>query len=299
MHSEFVRLKRRCGISAVRLALFLVAACSISAQTIRAVPDVGASTPQSWADAAAASEERIIEDDGSFPLRYRIRKVDSKSDTTRDVIESRQGAVARLVQRNGRPVTATEDAAERERLNAMLDSPSDFARHHKRDNAARSYAIELVRQMPRAMIFSFAPGQPQRSNFASPQVVIDCTPNPSYRPPTLIDQALTGIQGRIWIDRKTMRVLRVEGRVLHAVDFGWGMLARVYTGCTIEFEQANAGGDRWAYSHLREDITVREMMVKTVQQRAQMDAADFQILPAPVNYQEAIRILLATPVPLR
>jgi hypothetical protein len=30
-----------------------------------------------------------------------------------------------------------------------------------------------------------------------------------------------------------------------------------------------------------------------------MDAADFQILPAPVSYQEAIHILLATPLTLR
>lgn len=281
------------------MGLCLVTAWCVSAQTIRAVPEVGASTPQSWAEAAAANQERIINGDGSFPLRYRIRKVDVKNDTTRDVIESRQGAVARLVQRNGRPISATEDAAERERLNAMIDSPGDFAKHQKHDNAARGYSIELVRQMPHAMIFSFAPGQPQRPNFVGPQVVIDFTPNPRYHPPALIDQALTGIQGRIWIDRKALRVLRVEGRVLHAVDFGWGMLARIYPGGTIEFEQANAGGDRWAYSHLHEDITVREMMVKTVQQRAEMDAVDFQILPTPVDYQEAIRILLATPVPLR
>ena len=67
----------------------------------------------------------------------------------------------------------------------------------------------------------------------------------------------------------------------------------------MEFEQTNAGADRWAFSHLREDITVREILLKTVAQRASMDAADFQLLPAPVDYQEAVRILLATPITLR
>jgi hypothetical protein len=276
-----------------------VAMCGTSAQPPAHPPDITKSTPQNWVEAAAVNEQHIINDDGSFPLRYRIRKVDAKNDVTRDIIESRQGSVARLVQRNGQPLTAQEDAAERARLTGMLASPSDFIKHHKRDNAARGYSMDLVREMPRAMIYTYTPDQPQRPNAADPEVVIDFTPDPHYKPPSLITDILTGLQGRVWIDRNSLRVTRVEGRVLHPVDFGWGMLARIYPGGTVEFEQANAGGDRWAYSHLRENLTIREMMVKTVKEHTDMDAADFKILPAPVSYQEAIRILLATPLTLR
>jgi hypothetical protein len=77
------------------------------------------------------------------------------------------------------------------------------------------------------------------------------------------------------------------------------MLARIYPGGTVEFEQANAGGDRWTYSHLRENLTIREMMLKTLKEHTDMDAADFKLLPTPVSYQEAVRILLATPLTLR
>jgi hypothetical protein len=273
-----------------------VAMCGISAQTPGHPMDLTGTVPRSCIEAAAVNEQHIINDDGSFPLRYRIRKVDAKNDVTRDIIESKQGTVARLVQRNGQPLTAQEDAAERARLTGMLGSPSDFIKHHKRDNAARGYSMDLVREMPRAMIYTYTPDQPQRPNAAEQEVVIDFTPDPHYKPPTLVADILTGLQGRMWIDRKSLRVTRIEGRVLHPVDFGWGMLARIYPGGTVEFEQANAGGDRWAYSHLRENITIREMMVKTVQQHTDMDAADFKILPAPVSYQEAIHILLATPL---
>jgi hypothetical protein len=279
------------------LALAAVASC-VLAQSPAQAPDLQASTPQSWAEAAANNELRIIDDDGSFPLRYRMRKVDAKGDTTRDVIESRQGTVARLVQRNGQPITAAEDAAERERLQAQINSPSDFAKHHKRDNAARNYSMELVRQTSHAMIFTYTPGQPQRPNFAGPQIVLDFTPDPHYKPSSLIDDTLTGIEGRVWIDRKSQRVLRVEGHVLHPIDFGWGVLGRIYPGGHVEFEQTNAGSDRWAYAHVREDLTIR-MIIKTMQEHQSMDAADFQLLPAPLNYQEAIRILLATPLQLR
>lgn len=253
----------------------------------------------SWIEAASANEEQIVNDDGTFPLRYLVRKVDAKNDVTRDVIESRQGTVARLVLRNGQPLTSEENAAELERLSDMLKSPKDFIKHHKRDDAARGYSLELIRQMPKAMIFSYAPGQPQHVNLPGPQVVVDFIPDPHYSPPTLVTRALSGLSGRAWIDAKSKRVVRIEGHILHPVDFGWGVLARIFPGGSIEFEQANAGGERWVYSHLRSDLTIREMMVKTVQKKTAMDAAEFKLLPGPVDYQEAVHILMNTPLKLK
>ena len=149
------------------------------------------------------------------------------------------------------------------------------------------------------MIYTYTPDQPQRPNATGQEVVIDFTPDPHYKPRDTHRRHPDRPSGP-HVDRpKSLRVTRIEGRVLHAVDFGWGMLARIYPGGTVEFEQANAGGDRWAYSHLRENLTIREMMVKTVQQHTDMDAADFKLLPAPVSYQEAIHMLLATPLTLR
>jgi hypothetical protein len=279
-------------------ALALAIAHGLSAQAPSHPTDLATSTPKNWVEAAAVNEERIINDDGSFPLRYRTRKVDAKGDTTRDNIESRQGTVARLVQRNGEPLTAEEDAAERARLTDMLDSPNDFIRHHKRDSSARGYSLELVRQMPQAMIFTYVPGQPQLPGVALTQIVIDFTPDPHYHPPSFIAETLTGLQGRVWIDRKTLHVVRIEGHILHTVNFGWGMLGKLYPGGTVEFEQSNAGGDRWAYSHLRTNLSVRAL-IKTVQWRESMDAADFQILPASLDYRDAIHILLESRVALR
>jgi hypothetical protein len=293
------------GFTSLALSLATMAlslpTCSLAAQqpTRSRSLNLESTPPRHWVEAAAVNEEHIIDDDGNFPLRYRTRKVDAKSDTTREIIETRQGSVARLIQRNGQPITAAEDALERDRLNAMLASPSDFIKHHKHDSAARGYSMALVRKLPDAMSFTYVPGQPQPAYASSLQVVIDFTPNPAFKPSAMIENVLTGIEGRVWIDAESLRVTRIEAHVLRPVDFGWGMLARIYPGGSVEFEQANAGGDRWAYSHVSENLTIREMMVKTSQQRQSMDAGNFQILPAPVTYQEAVHMLLATQIPLR
>ena len=260
---------------------------------------VPAGTPLDWVKAASTNELSIIEDDGTLPLRYRVRKVDARSDTTREEIETRQGDVARLIERNGQPITAQEDAAEKERLNAILQAPAEFLKHHKRDNSTRSDVMQLVRLMPQAMIYSYAPGQPQPPAATMTQIVIDFHSDPAFKPPTMLSEVLTGLEGRMWVDPKSRRVTRIEGRVLRPLNFGFGILARVYPGGTIELEQTNTGGDRWVYSHLMEHLTVRAMMVKTMPENSQMTASDFRPLTAPVSFQEAVRMLLAMPIPLR
>lgn len=261
----------------------------------RSIP---AGTPKAWVDKAAEHELAIIQQD-EVPLRYRTRKIDHRGDTTRVVIESQQGTVARLVERNGQPLTAAEDAAERSRLNDILTSPNDFLKHKRHDEEGRNYVIQLVKASPSAMLFSYVPGQPQPPGVKSPQVVIDFTPDPSFRPATLITEALTGLAGRLWIDQATGHLTRIEGRILRPVNVGWGLVAKVYPGGTVEFEQTCVDGRHWVSSHLAEDVTLREMMVRTVNDKTLMSAWNFELLPEQVPFQDAVHQLLGMQVPLR
>src|SRR5438309_2891266 len=76
---------------------------------------------RSWAVDAANNEVTLIRHSDSY-LRYKYHVIDEKGDQTRDQIETPQGSVARLLLRNGRPLTEQEDTAERERLNSILQS---------------------------------------------------------------------------------------------------------------------------------------------------------------------------------
>lgn len=275
--------------------LVAVFALRLAAQTT----SLPAGTPQQWVQQAATFEQSVIQNDGDFPLRYRIRKIDAKGDTTREVIESREGTVARLIQRNGQPLTSAEDKAEQSRLQDVLSSPDEFIRHHKKDATSRGYAIGLVKLLPTAMRYTYAPGQPQPPGASAPQVVLDFTPDPGFKPPTTVSELLTGVAGRFWIDRRTGRMTRAEVHVLHPVDFGWGVLARIHEGGTIEFEQTEVGEGRWAYSHLEENLVIRELLFKTAPENTRMSSFDFHLLPAPVSFQDAVHTLLAMQVPTR
>ncbi len=256
--------------------------------------------PVRWAAAAAANEEHIVNYDNTALLEYRVRKVDAKGQTVREVIESKEGSVARLVERNGKPLTAEENAAERERLQAILNAPETFLRHEHREAGSRSYAVELLRSMPKSMLWSYAPGQPQLPGAPGPAVVLDFKPDPSFKPPSLITEGLTGIAGRVWVDEASRCVTRIQGTILHPVDFGWGgVLARIKEGGSIELEQRKASDRRWLYSHLVEHITIREVLVHTTEENVEMMASDVRPLPEPPEVADAVRALLALPVATR
>ena len=256
-------------------------------------------TAANWVKAAAENEIHIIQDDGSASVRYRMLRTDPRESVTRDVIECKEGSVARTIERNGKPLTAEQDKAERDRLEEILADPATYFKHEKRNQSARSYATQLVSLMPTALLYSYAPGQPQPPNATTPQIVIDFKPDPNFRPPSTVAQLLTGLEGRMWIDKRSQRLTRVEGRVVKPVNFGWGVLAHIYPGGTIEFEQAEAGPGRWIYSHLDENITVREMMLHTLTEKQEMTATDIRLLSAPITYREAIHQLLDMKIPLR
>ncbi len=261
-------------------------------------PDLLKQSPRAWAEAGAANQERILNAGGtSVPLRFTERKASARGDTTRAVIESREGTVARLVQRDGKPLTAAQDNAERDRLNDMLRAPDVFLRRHRHDRAGRDYALELVRALPRAMLWSYAPGQPQLPEMQGPQVVLDFTPDPHFKAPTLLTEGLTGIAGRVWIDAQARCVTRIQARILRPLDIGWGgMLARVSEGGTVELEQRQAALNRWFYSRLSEHVTLREMLVHTINVESQSSAWEPHVLAAPISYPDAVRELLDLPV---
>lgn len=249
-----------------------------------------------WAADAAVKEIEIIQHAGSY-LRYRQRSIDSKGDELRDVVESQDGTVARLIMRDNRPLTPDEDQAERDRLNNLLEHPSDFERHVKGSTNGKKMAIDLIKLMPDAMIYSYAADQSPAPGTSGSQVVLDYTPNPKFNPPTTVSQALSGLRGRAWIDTQAKTIVRMNGEVFQGVNFGWGMLAHIYPGGQVDVEQAAAIGPRWNMTHFHEHVTVKALMVKTIKVNAEVDSLDFQQLPGPLSYQDAIHMLLNPPIP--
>jgi len=306
-----VRLRPWVALRPRILALACAALLAASLPLAAATPDTAsvASLPaRAWAVDCAKNEVLVIEHPDSY-LRYRQHEISDRGDQLRDQIETPDGSVARLIERDGRPLTPDEDAAERDRLNYLLTTPSAFARHIKNEQANKKMGTDLLQLMPDAMLWSYAPNQPQlpsqspsqpdaHASDAPPLIVLDFKPNPKWSPPTMPSEALTGLEGRVWIDPRSRRMVRLEGDIFQPVNVGLGMLGHLYPGGKVLLEQTNAGGQRWIVEHIDMQFALRVLMVKTVKLHTRYDAppANFQTI-APMTYQQAIKTLLDTPLP--
>jgi hypothetical protein len=282
--------------------MFLFLLALIPTHTVAGQAAISAPTQpaKSWALDCAKNEEQLIEHPGSY-LRYKLHEVDQKGDQLRDQIETPQGTVARLIERDGHPLTPEQDSGERARLNAMISSPADFARHVRHEQEGRKNGLDLLRLFPDAMLWSYTPGQPQFQQHSAggpPLVVLDFKPDPKWSPPNLQSELLTGLQGRIWIDAATHRLVHLEATIFRPVNVGWGMLVHVYPGGTVTLDQTATGNERWIIRHVAQQFTLRALLVKSVREQATTDTWDYQTVTA-MPYQEAIKLLLDTPLPQR
>ncbi len=225
-----------------------------------------------------------------WALRYRVHRVDSKEDTVRDLIESKDGNVARTLVRQGKSLTPDEDAAEQQRLRMM--TPSEAAKHHRGAEASEKYGTDLIGALPRAMTYSLVPDQPQLPQFSVPQIVLDYAPRPGFQPASTAESLLTGLAGRMWIDGETHHLLRIEISIIRNLNLALGLLVRVYQGGTMVYEQHPVAGGHDAYTHIAINVTLRQLLVKTVPYRSTLDATDTVVLPAVPTLPEAVNLLL-------
>jgi hypothetical protein len=159
--------------------------------------------------------------------------------------------------------------------------------------------MKVIALLPAAMTYSYTPGQPQLKGADGPQVVLDFHPNPAFRPPTILATVLTGLEGRVWIDEQSHFVVRIEADVLQPVNFGLGVVAKIFPGGKVALDQKPAAGGRWVYSRIDEDLVVRVLMLKTLSEKGTVTSWDFQRMSALLPYRDAIRMLLAMPIPVR
>lgn len=222
-------------------------------------------------------------------LRYRLRKVTPKSDTTKEIVETRSGAVARLIAVGGRPLSAAQRSQEIDRLHALAIDPAVEV-HRRRSEARDSARVEkFLRLLPDAFLYRSA------GAVETPQgtmVRLAFTPNPKFSPPDFESRILTGIRGEVWIDPAQIRIAKIQGRIFTSVDFGWGILGSLSPGGTMLLEQSKTPECGWQMTHLELHLDGKALLFKRVHIAMNETAADYRPIPREWTYKDAVAWLV-------
>ncbi len=226
------------------------------------------------------------------PLRYSLRKITAKSDTTKEIVETSNGGVARLIAIGGHPLSASQQQLEIERLHAIAANPEIEA--HRRRNELRD--AERIRKFTRLLSDAFVYQLSDSVETAHPGTVqLSFAPNPKFTPPDFESRILTGIRGNVWIDSEDLRVVRIQGRIFKTVDFGWGIIGSLYPGATIQIEQSQTADCGWQLAHLSLHLEGKALMFKSLHIVVEESADNYQPVPPRWNYQDAVQWLLQMP----
>jgi hypothetical protein len=238
--------------------------------------------------ARAAKNELAASD--IHPFRYTLRKVDDGKITTKEMIETKDGDVARLIAVGDKPLSPDAEAAEIQRLNTLLAHPELQAHRQKREQADTNRANEMIRLLPTAFLYHFE-GMIDGPN--GPCYRLSMVPNPNFNPPDREAEVYHGMAGELWIDQKQERMVKLNVHLIADVNFGWGIIGKLFKGGTILVEQKDVGEDHWEQDLLRLNLQGRILMIKSLTIDTTEQESDFSPVPADWTYQDAVRALLS------
>jgi len=248
----------------------------------------GAPTGQALVDRALANELSAAEDQ-SHPMRYQLRKTSPRLTTTKEIMETKDGEVARLMAAGGQPLSPAAEANEEARLNALRADPAKQQRRKQSEDADAGRALKVLRALPSAFIYQDAgPGEEPAGKVEK----FTFRPNPKFEPLDLETQVLPAMTGEIWIDPVHARVVRLEGHLQQDVNFGWGILGRLNKGGWIAIEQAEVGEGQWRTVRFQMQMSGRVVFKARVFDTTE-EQTRYAPVPAGMGYQTAIGMLLA------
>jgi hypothetical protein len=156
----------------------------------------------------------------------------------------------RLVAVNEKPLPVDEQQAEQHKLEQVIATRRDESPRQRKQRVVR-YEKErkrdhaLMEQLTEAFDFKLQ-GTPKLGPYET--YLLRATPRAGYQPPNSQTKVLTGMEGQLWIDKKTYQWVKVEATVVHPVSIA-GFLARVDPGTRFELENIPVAEDLWLPKH--------------------------------------------------
>ncbi len=156
----------------------------------------------------------------------------------------------RLVAVDGKPLSPEQQAEEQQKLEAAIvrrqkESQEERAQRIARYEKERKSDHLLIEQLTKAFDFKFV-GEQSMGPYEV--FVLKAIPRRGYKPPNYEAKALTGMEGKLWIDKKTFQWVKVEATVIHPVSIA-GFLAQVEPGTRFELEKMPVTDGLWLPQH--------------------------------------------------
>ena len=216
--------------------------------------------------------------------RYWIERRTQAGTRMEEQVETADGPITRLASSNGRKLSEAEERQEQERLERFLTSREEQARNRRRYDEDEARIGHILALLPTAFVYTYD-GEENgcyRLRFR---------PNPDDRSSSIESRIFHAMSGELWVDAHAKRLARLEGRVGEDVDFGFGILGRLYKGGWFRLQRIQVSATDWKTESLEVHLNIRAFLVKTFVQDTSEDRGGFVRVPAGLNIEQGLALL--------
>ena len=216
--------------------------------------------------------------------RYWIERHGPKETLLEEQVETSDGPITRVRQRNGHPLDVNGEQQEQERLQALLDSPAQQASRRQAYLEDEKRIGRIVALLPEAFLYEDA-GEENGLRH------LKFRPNPNYPPHSIEARIFHAMNGDLWIDARMKRMAQLSGRLQENVDFGYGILGRLYKGGWFELRRTQVSQTDWKTERLEIHMSGRAMLFKTIARETSEMRGGFVAVPAAMNLSQGMHML--------
>jgi len=215
---------------------------------------------------------------------YRLEKEQDGKKQVKEIIETKEGSLSRLLSINDRPLTAKQQEEEDRRVRELMTSRGAQQKLRRALDAETLQGRRLFNLLPDAFVFNYAGGD---GNL----VKMSFRPNPKFHPPSLEARVFHDMEGEMWVDCRQERLAAFDGHLTQTVKFGFGLLGHLDKGGHFEVRQAEVVPGHWDMTTLSLEMTGKALLFATVDVQKKENHRDFHRVSDDLTLTQAAEIL--------
>ena len=122
--------------------------------------------------------------------------------------------------------------------------------------------------------------------------VVQMDPNPQFHPHSTLQELVTHVSVKLWVDHDSDQIVRGEARVLRDISFGAGVFGKLYRGGVFSLEQAEVAPGIWEPTRKQYDFTARKFLF-SFEEHQLIEATHYRHLGQPQQALEVVKNDLA------
>jgi hypothetical protein len=204
-----------------------------------------------------------------------------------DQVETAQGPVTRLSLSNGEPPSVEAEQEEQARLQRLLNSSDEQARHLREYQEDENRIGRILVLLPGAFLYEYD-GEENGCH----RLLFH--PNPDYPAHSIEARIFHAMTGTLWVDSRMKRLVRLDGRVQDNVDFGYGILGRLYKNGWFQLVRVQVNPTDWKTERLEVHMCGRALLVKSFARDSSEERGGFIPVSAGMSLAQGAALLEQT-----